>query len=473
MDVAKTKLRLFFCFFVLTRKQKRNIRVCFGTIFILLAFYGILYYIQEKQSRGISVTSPEAFQLNATKLILVYTPRRYDRQPWGPRYAKQAQGYKLGVGVTSPKLKGTKLILVYTQWYFEPLGPRNAKEAQRYKFTDWDGTPCEESRCQITFDKGLRNVSDAVLVHIGGTYSPTFDTEEAKRNRPSAQRWVLYSKESPAVVPVGPRADGVYNWTATYRLDSDFFVPYGSYAPLNVRNKATGDDITDVEVTSDQMTKTTRDLNIQPDENVNYAQGKDKMVTFGVSNHCDGHRIEFVRALMKHVKVSLFGKCATRFESNNTWNCPHNMGDGCLEEFQRHKFYLAFENSLCVDYITEKYWRNSLERGLVPIVLGGARYSPEQVIPGSFINAADFDSVKDLADYLKYLDKNDTAYNQYFQWKTKYKVVKYQFWLCHLCKALHDPTKPHKIYHKMSEFWGVKGACKVGEERIQRIISRG
>ncbi|KAL9982593.1 hypothetical protein ACROYT_G004655 [Oculina patagonica] len=54
------------------------------------------------------------------------------------------------------------------------------------------------------------------------------------------------------------------------------------------------------------------------------------------------------------------------------------MGDGCLEEYQRHKFYLAFENSLCVDYITEKYWRNSLERGLVPIVLGGARYSPEQ-----------------------------------------------------------------------------------------------
>ena len=95
------------------------------------------------------------------------------------------------------------------------------------------------------------------------------------------------------------------------------------------------------------------------------------------------------------------------------------------------------------------------------------------VIPGSFINAADFDSVKALADYLKYLDKNDTAYNQYFLWKTKYKVVKYQFWLCQLCKALHDPTKPAKIYHKMSEFWGVKGSCAIDKERIRDIINRG
>ena len=341
---------------------------------------------------------------------------------------------------------------MYTPWPFDrqPWGPQNAKQAQNYKFTDWDGTPCEESRCQITFDRGLRNTSDAVLVHIQGITQPLFEINEAKKNRPSAQRWVFYAKESPEVISIGTRADGVYNWTATYRQDSDFFVPYGSYAPLKIH-----------------------EFDVQPDENVNYAEGKDKLVTFGMSRHCGGHRFEFVRALMKHIDVSLFGRCATVFDSNNTWNCPHDMGDGCLQEYQRHKFYLAFENSLCVDYITEKYWRNSLERGLVPIVLGGARYSPGQVIPGSFINAADFESVKDLADYLKYLDKNDTAYNQFFQWKTKYKIVKYEFWLCQLCKALHDSTKPEKIYYKMSEFWGKKGSCKVGEEHVWNIIRKG
>ncbi|XP_020615232.1 galactoside 3(4)-L-fucosyltransferase-like [Orbicella faveolata] len=399
MDLVKRKLRPFFS---LTRRQKRNIRICLSTVVMALAFYRILYYKQDETQR---------------KLILVYTP--YPSEPWGPR---------------------------------------NAEESKNYKFTDWDGTPCEENRCQITFDKSLRNFSDAVLVHVG---HPNFNIDEAKSNRPPAQRWVLYTKESPGVYPIGDMADGVYNWTATYRLDSDFFVPYGSYSPLKIPNKSDNDDLTE-----------------QPGENVNYAKGKDKMATFGVSNHCNerGVRFSYVRALLKHIPISLYGKCAPMFESNNTWKCPRRKGqidDDCEEEIQRHKFYLAFENSLCIDYITEKYWRNSLERGLVPVVLGGAQYGPDLVIPGSFINAADFDSVKDLADYLKYLDKNDTAYNQYFQWKTKYKVVKYNFWLCQLCKALHDPTKPAKIYHKMSEFLGIKGACKVNEERVWNIINRG
>ena len=55
-----------------------------------------------------------------------------------------------------------------------------------------------------------------------------------------------------------------------------------------------------------------------------------------------------------------------------------------------------------------------------------ARIGSHSYWRGSFIYAAGFDSVKNLADYLNYLDNNDTAYNQYFKWKTKYKVVKYE-----------------------------------------------
>ena len=381
------------------------------------------------------------------------------------------------VEVTSPKAsqlnregqEKTKLVLVYTPWPYEPWGPKNSKEAESFIFSDWDGTPCEESRCQITFDKSLLNISDAVLVHGVAEFIHRLSIKEMSRNRPSAQRWVFYLKESPATfyqVAFSSQYDGIFNWTATYRRDSDFFVPYGSYASLKDGKPAGAD------TTEDKRPKTPDVSETQRKAGVNYAQGKDKMAAFGVSNNCGGPRFAFIRALMKHVEVNIFGKCATQFELNRTWNCPHDMENGCLQELQRHKFYLAFENSLCIDYITEKYWRNSLERGLVPIVLGGASYSPELVIPGSFINAADFDSVKALADYLKYLDKNDTAYNQYFQWKTKYKVVKYQFWLCQLCKALHDPTKPAKIYHKISEFWGIQETCKIKDRWFWDIIRR-
>ena len=59
---------------------------------------------------------------------------------------------------------------------------------------------------------------------------------------------------------------------------------------------------------------------------------------------------------------------------------------------------------------------------LVPIVLGGAdyaKYAPEH----SFINIADFENAKQLAQYLLYLDKNDQAYLAYFQVGLKSKFL--------------------------------------------------
>ena len=40
------------------------------------------------------------------------------------------------------------------------------------------------------------------------------------------------------------------------------------------------------------------------------------------------------------------------------------------EMLKDYKFYLAFENSLCQDYITEKFFQ-AANAGVVPIVYGG------------------------------------------------------------------------------------------------------
>ena len=117
----------------------------------------------------------------------------------------------------------------------------------------------------------------------------------------------------------------------------------------------------------------------------------------------------------------------------------------CLEMLERkYKFYLSFENAVCEDYITEKFFK-VLNYNLVPIVLGGANYS-KFAPPNSFIDVRNFKSVAKLAKYLNFLDKNETAYAEYFEWKKYFRVVvDYKNVFCHLCEVLLSQVD-HLIY---------------------------
>ncbi|CBY10866.1 unnamed protein product [Oikopleura dioica] len=58
-------------------------------------------------------------------------------------------------------------------------------------------------------------------------------------------------------------------------------------------------------------------------------------------------------------------------------------------KWTRMRFYLAFENAIhCTDYISEKFWRNSLTATLVPVVFGPHYLDIAKVAPpNSFIHA--------------------------------------------------------------------------------------
>jgi hypothetical protein len=120
-------------------------------------------------------------------------------------------------------------------------------------------------------------------------------------------------------------------------------------------------------------------------------------------------------------------------------------------------FNFSFENSLCSDYVTEKLFK-VLEYDVIPIVLGAGDYS-KMAPPHSYIDVQGFESPEKLADYLKYLDKNETAYAEYFEWKSYFTVNFKNEMFCELCKALNNENTPPKVYTDISRWWFSESNC--------------
>lgn len=55
----------------------------------------------------------------------------------------------------------------------------------------------------------------------------------------------------------------------------------------------------------------------------------------------------------------------------------------------------------------------------------------------SFLHVDNFASPAALAEYLHVLDKDDTLYNEYFQWKGTGEMIDTKFF-CRMCSLLHD-----------------------------------
>jgi len=107
----------------------------------------------------------------------------------------------------------------------------------------------------------------------------------------------------------------------------------------------------------------------------------------------------YVSELRRFIDVDVYGGCGRL-------RCPTSAAELCLDMLERrYFFYLAFENSLCVDYVTEKYWR-TLRRDVIAVVLGSANYS-QFVPPGVHLDVRDFTSPRHLADRLRALMTHD------------------------------------------------------------------
>lgn len=103
-----------------------------------------------------------------------------------------------------------------------------------------------------------------------------------------------------------------------------------------------------------------------------------------------------------------------RVESGGTW--LNNMPDGRVigwpdekQDFQKLcKFTIAIDSIRYPGFITEKI-TNAFMNRTIPIYLGAP--DVETIFnPKAFINCANFSSLDDVVEYVKYLDSNDQAY---------------------------------------------------------------
>ncbi|CAH1800945.1 unnamed protein product, partial [Owenia fusiformis] len=287
---------------------------------------------------------------------------------------------------------------------------------------------CGVHQCEAITDRSKLKQAQVVLFHTC-KLSDLVEAGDPPKYRSPSQRWIFRCMEAPSLKWFKHQTlKDAFNFTMTTRLDSDFHVYHGIY------------------------TRNPDPPKVLPD----YAKGKSKLAAWIVS-HCRTHsrREVYVKRLQEHVPIDIYGKCGTKKCPNpeNQYACLNYVG-------ATYKFYIAFENSDCRDYVTEKVWRNAILKNAVPIVRGVYNNFKAILPPGSYIHTNDFKNPKALAKYLKYLDKNNTAYNEYFSWKLTYMHDRTRNKECELCKTLHETKGQVKTYKNIwNDFYSFKNNC--------------
>ncbi|CAH1788846.1 unnamed protein product [Owenia fusiformis] len=328
-------------------------------------------------------------------------------------------------------LKRKKTILLYNS-FWEMKGWQFGVGSEPFK-----KKKCHYDQCRVTHNRSLLESSDAVLFHI------TQLGQDKPKIRFPHQRWVFFQMESPVLnANEYKNWNGLFNWTMTYRRDSDIHIRYGAVLP----------------------TSETKDMYFYHSSNAIKlnATKKTKPLAWLVS-HCytQGKREKLMKQLQKYTPVDIYGGC-----SNKNLRCARNTSahDAQYDCFmmlgQKYKFHFAAENSMCKSYVTEKLF-NTLAYGMVPLVYGHEDYS-EILPPHSYIDITKFKNAESLATLLTDLHNDDQRYDEYFAWKKNYTAFgytdSYHLSWCDLCEKLHTDTTP-KVYDHIDQWWNEDTDC--------------
>jgi alpha-1,3-fucosyltransferase 10 len=240
-----------------------------------------------------------------------------------------------------------------------------------------------EEQAAFSYDVTRFLEADMVVFHIP-------DLRDMSRlEKPPGQLWAAWSMESAVNYPRLVDADFMrrFDITITYRRDADIWT---AYVPTSSQWAG---------VFHRPIPPKTEPAPIVMVQSALYDQSG---------------RAGYTAGLMAEFQIDSYGRVF------NTRRFPH--GDAGrptkLDTISRYKFYLAFENSVAPDYVTEKLF-DALMAGTVPIYLGAPNV--DDFLPGdnAIINVRDFPTPHGLARYIKALLADERAYRQYFAWRDR------------------------------------------------------
>eukprot|EP00455_Lapot_gusevi_P051537 TRINITY_DN7714_c0_g1_i1.p1 TRINITY_DN7714_c0_g1~~TRINITY_DN7714_c0_g1_i1.p1 ORF type:complete len:384 (+),score=8.91 TRINITY_DN7714_c0_g1_i1:211-1362(+) len=296
--------------------------------------------------------------------------------PWRRNYPHRSIRTQPGICTPLDNSTQSKPIILFWTSFFRFPDPCHVV------FLRYEEPAC--LKCQYTSDRSLAHKAKAIVFH-----GPSFSLDDLPPQY-CHQKWVLWNQEPPALAGgyskhidlTSSECVQMFDISVSYRFDADIFDPY---FPLGDQHRT--ELLAPVDLSK-----------------------KSDVPGVWIASNCEPfahHRLEYVRQLDRYIPIDRLGRCLRNRE----------IPDAPVQVLMRpYKFYLAFENSICPDYVTEKLW-NALQVGLVPVVIGPSNIDMFAPTNHSIINALDFAGPRDLAAFLWRLHLNRTEYLRYLSHK--------------------------------------------------------
>ena len=246
-------------------------------------------------------------------------------------------------------------------------------------------------------------------------------------------------------------------WWDNFNLSVSY--PMGADIPLSYYNWALCRDVSTSKALNHFANPTTKK--------------KEKRAAAFVSSNCEftSHwRDAVVLVLRKHFPVHGYGKCMNSHHMKDRPYCKgsdhpgHDLSKKSVQKaclMAQYPFTLVVENSISVDYVTEKVYE-PLFAGSIPVYLGAPNVENFLPTSRSIIKISDFPSIESLARYLDCLLGHEEMLQEYLGWRGRAVFKSWEAWrsayppLCTACMRIHKGElnkrrRPHFVPHTFDE----------------------